>query len=75
MSKDNPIHGSEHEEGFTYLGSYASNGYHYDLWHGPDICGPTVVARWSPDGPDYSSGMCFGCVLHQPRLLSEPQAL
>jgi hypothetical protein len=25
-----------------------------------------VIARWSPDGPDYSSGMCFGWIEDQP---------
>ncbi len=38
----------------------------YDLWWGPDACGPTVIARWSPDGPNYSSGMCFGWIDDQP---------
>lgn len=50
------LYGKRHEEGFTYLGEYQQ----YDLWYGPDIAHPTVIARWSPEAPDYSSGMIFG---------------
>lgn len=25
-----------------------------------------MIARWSPDGPDYSSGMCFGWTEDRP---------
>lgn len=41
----------------------------HDLYFCPnDILGPTVIARWSSEGPDYSSGLCFICcnpLLHE----------
>lgn len=58
-----PQFGDDHEKNFVFLGRFRSqewNNHPYDLWWGPDCCGPTIVARWSPDGPDYSSGMTFG---------------
>lgn len=27
---------------------------------------PTLIARWSSDGPDYSSGLCFGWIDDRP---------
>lgn len=67
---DTPQYGSDHEEGCTFLGRYSMKTqyreFDYDLWWGPDACGPTVIARWSRSGPDYSSGMCFGWLEDQP---------
>lgn len=51
-------------EACTFLGRYYGKNYegdaelrHADLYH----CSgePTVIARFSSDGPDYSSGMVF----------------
>jgi hypothetical protein len=40
-----------------YLGSFEKNGRKVDGWYCPDqvIGGATVIARFSNDGPDYSS--------------------
>lgn len=33
----------------------------YDLYYcGYDLFGPTIISRFSNDGPDYNSGMMFG---------------
>jgi hypothetical protein len=43
----------------TFLGRYqAPNAQITDLY----FCAsePTVIARWSSDGPDYTSGLAFG---------------
>lgn len=57
--------GDESPEHFIYLGPYQNDDAKYDLWWGP-IGAPkfslTLIARWSPNGPDYSSGMCFGWI-------------
>jgi hypothetical protein len=67
-----PLYGTENEghEGDVYLGRYSGEYRiigeisHYDLWYCPqDLCGPTIVARWSSYGPDYGSGMVFGWIL------------
>jgi hypothetical protein len=45
-----------------FLGRYLYGGEWFDLYYCAHqaIGGPTVVARWSDRGPDYSSGLCFG---------------
>lgn len=42
----------------TFLGSAVVDGKVVDLYH----CAyePTIIARWSSEGGDYSSGNCFG---------------
>lgn len=62
MSQETPQHGDKYENDFIFLGRFGK----HDLWYGPDACGPTIVARWSPNGPDYSSGMCFGYIEDRP---------
>jgi hypothetical protein len=58
-----PQHGSDHEEGCTFLGRHGQ----YDLWwSGQGGFTPTIIARWSSDGPDYSSGIAFGWIEDQP---------
>ena len=39
----------------TFLGQYKN----YDLYFCPQRGLPTVIARWSDNGPDYTSGMVF----------------
>lgn len=41
-----------------FLGSTVVEGEAYDLYY----CAhePTIIARWSDEGADYSSGLCFG---------------
>lgn len=44
----------------TFLGGFEHDGDYYDLYHcmqGGNC--PTVIARFSDDGPDYQSGMPF----------------
>lgn len=45
----------------TFLGTATDpeGGCEADLYHCLDIIGPTVIARWSNEGSDYSSGMVF----------------
>lgn len=42
----------------TFLGSAVIEGKEFDLYH----CAyePTVIARFSSEGADYASGLCFG---------------
>jgi hypothetical protein len=45
----------------VYLGTIKDKRDLYDLYYCPaDLLGPTVIARWSSNGPDYMSGMVFG---------------
>lgn len=46
----------------TFLGHYSDDKGIYDLYHCNQGSGrfPTIIARWSDNGPDYNSGMCFG---------------
>ena len=66
-----PQHGSDHEEGCTFLGRYTVNTeqgeFRYDLWWAeqPGLR-PTLIARWSQTPSDYSSGMAFGWIEDQP---------
>lgn len=64
MTQETPQHGDEYEEGCTFLGRYQVGEARYDLWYSsrPGEYEPTLVARWSPDGPDYSSGLGFGWI-------------
>jgi len=52
----------EHDcTGCRFIGNHDHDGYSYDLYYCPiALGGPTIVARWSSDGPDYTSGVCFG---------------
>jgi hypothetical protein len=52
----------EHDcENCTLLGVVEIEGVIYDLYHCSSRDGdPTLISRWSSDGPDYSSGACFG---------------
>jgi hypothetical protein len=45
----------------TFLGTETDpeGGCLADLYHCLDIIGPTVIARWSNEGRDYTSGMVF----------------
>ncbi len=43
-----------------FLGSYRFIGDGYDLYFCPQHGFPTLLARWSDDGPDYLSGFSFG---------------
>ena len=52
----------EHDCGrCEYLGRYEYDGDNFDLYYCAHEVGgePTVIARWSSDGPDYTSGLCF----------------
>lgn len=60
-----------------FLGGYTHEGEHYDLYacnQGGAV--PTVIARWSDNGPDYTSGQSIGRSLalnpeHQAHPLAE----
>lgn len=44
----------------NFLGRYvAPEGIKYDLYHHGSEFETTVIARFSSDGPDYTSGLCF----------------
>lgn len=44
-----------------FLGRYLFDGEWFDLYHCDQaIGGPTVIARFSDQGRDYCSGLCFG---------------
>lgn len=44
--------------GCTFLGTYEWDGQSYDLYTCKQSCNwPTVLARYSSDGPDYLSGL------------------
>lgn len=40
----------------TFLGTIAGDQGPYDLYHCPQGLVPTVIARYSSDGPGYTSG-------------------
>lgn len=42
-----------------FLGRYRTENGEADLYAHPGKLMPTVIARFSSDGPDYSSGLCF----------------
>lgn len=57
MPDEQPQWANDHEDHCLFLGRYKQ----YDLYYAAEeIGGPTVVARFGNDGPEYSSGMCFG---------------
>ena len=69
----------------TFLGTYYDQKHevHNDLYHCDQnkSFGPTLVARWGPEGWQYSSGLLFalegepGEPLHEAYLLAQKQNL
>lgn len=56
---EKPQYDCDAEHNCTFLGRHNE----FDLWYTAfDAIGPTVIARYSSDGPDYYSGMCFGWI-------------
>lgn len=47
-----------------FLGTVVISEQMQDLYYCPNELGgptiPTIIARWSDEGGDYSSGLCFG---------------
>ena len=54
-----PLH--EHDcEDCKFLGNFEDQHGRYDLYFCPQHGAPTLIARWSSNGPDYMSGLVFG---------------
>lgn len=61
------------------LGDHTQDGHTFDLYVCPtQIGGPTVIARFGDDGPDYKSGLCFarpGTVLGEAKRRAEEKGV
>jgi len=53
-------------EGCTHLGDIDVDGTVYDLYFCPQGYTPTVIARFSSNGPDYVSGLIFAQKGYEP---------